>query len=68
MEPQRHKDTNLEAYGLGGAALRFYYEAGNTLYRVYDATPDASTRIRKKRCIEAQRLSCAMLGPNCELP
>ena len=32
----------LEAYGLGGASLRFFYEAGNTLYRVYDPNPEST--------------------------
>ena len=32
----------LEAYGLGGASLLSYYEAGNSLYRVYDPNPKSA--------------------------
>jgi Ser/Thr protein kinase RdoA (MazF antagonist) len=32
----------LEAYGLGGASFLFYYEAGNSLYRVYDPNPEST--------------------------
>jgi Ser/Thr protein kinase RdoA (MazF antagonist) len=36
---RRLAEAALEAYGLGGARLKFFYAAGNTIYRVYD--PDA---------------------------
>jgi Ser/Thr protein kinase RdoA (MazF antagonist) len=35
-------EAALEAYGLGGTPLRFYMQAGNTLYRVFGSDPQAA--------------------------
>lgn len=37
---RRLAEAALEEYGLGGARLRFYVQAGNTLYRVYRSDPE----------------------------
>jgi Ser/Thr protein kinase RdoA (MazF antagonist) len=37
-------ETAMEAYGLGGAHLRFYMHTGNTLYRIYDPNPESTQR------------------------
>ena len=39
---RRLAEAALEEYGLGGACLKFYLQAGNTLYRVYDPNTESA--------------------------
>jgi Ser/Thr protein kinase RdoA (MazF antagonist) len=41
---RRLAETAMEEYGLGGAHLRFYMHAGNTVYRIYDPNPKSTQR------------------------